>query len=122
MDTILLVVHLLIAVTLIVTILLQRSEGGALGIGGGGGGGGMMSGRAAGNLLSRVAAICGGLFFATSLGLTLIATYNTSPTDLLGGSENQVPAPFAAPEVPGSEVPAAPTAPEVPSAPVVPRG
>ena len=118
MDTILRLVHLVIAVTLIVTILLQRAEGGALGIGGGGGGGGgMMSGRAAGNLLSRVAAICGGLFFATSLGLTLIATYDSSPADLLGDSENQVPAPFAAPEIPG-----APTAPEAPTAPVVPRG
>lgn len=112
MDTILLVVHLLIAVTLIVTILLQRSEGGALGIGGGGGG--MMSGRAAGNLLSRVAAICGGLFFATSLGLTVIATYDQSPADLLGGTDGQVPAPFAAPEIPG--------APVIPSAPIVPRG
>ncbi|MGI9463390.1 MAG: preprotein translocase subunit SecG, partial [Aestuariivirgaceae bacterium] len=57
MTTVLLVVHLLIALGLIGAILLQRSEGGALGIGGGGGGGGsMFSSRGAANLLTRVTA------------------------------------------------------------------
>ena len=52
MQAILLVVHLLIALIMIGLILLQRSEGGALGIGGGGGGGGFMTGRATANFLT----------------------------------------------------------------------
>ena len=63
MTTILLIIHLMVAITLVALVLLQRSEGGALGIGGGGGG--MMSGRGAGNMLTRATAIVGAIFFAT---------------------------------------------------------
>jgi preprotein translocase subunit SecG len=74
MITVILVVHLLIAIALVVTVLLQRSEGGALGIGGGGGGaGGFMTGRSAANLLTRTTAVLAGLFFVTSLTLSLLA-------------------------------------------------
>ena len=59
MTTILLIVHLLIALALVGVILLQRSEGGALGIGGGGVGG-LMTGRSSANLLTRATAIPGG--------------------------------------------------------------
>ncbi len=55
MATVLLVVHLLIAAGLVGVVLLQRSEGGALGIGGGGGGG-FMTGRGTANLLTRATA------------------------------------------------------------------
>jgi preprotein translocase subunit SecG len=81
MATILLVIHLMIAVTLVATILLQRSEGGALGIGGGGGG--LVSNRAAGNMLTRTSGILAGLFFLTSIGLTLLAREESRATSIL---------------------------------------
>ena len=68
----LLVLHLIIAVALIGVVLVQKSEGGALGIGGGGGGG-LMSARGAANFLTRLTAILAGLFMLTSLGLTVLA-------------------------------------------------
>jgi preprotein translocase subunit SecG len=76
MQTVLLVLHLLIALALIGVVLLQRSEGGALGIGGGGGGAGsLFSARGVGNTLTRTTAILAVIFFLTSIGLTLISTH-----------------------------------------------
>jgi preprotein translocase subunit SecG len=72
MATVLLIIHIMLALGLIGVVLLQRSEGGALGIGGGGGGG-FMTGRGAANFLTRVTAGLAAAFFATSLLLTLIA-------------------------------------------------
>jgi preprotein translocase subunit SecG len=77
MATVLLIIHLMIALALIGVVLLQRSEGGALGIGGGGGGG-FMTGRGAANLLTRVTAGLAVAFFATSLLLSLVATRSTT--------------------------------------------
>jgi preprotein translocase subunit SecG len=71
MTTILLILHLMIAAALVGVVLLQRSEGGALGIGGGGG---FMTGRGAANFLTRVTAGLAAAFFATSMALTLLAT------------------------------------------------
>jgi preprotein translocase subunit SecG len=76
MQTVLLVVHLIIAVILIGTILLQKSEGGALGIGGGGGGGNLFSARGVGNTLTRTTAILALAFFLTSLSLTMVSIYS----------------------------------------------
>ena len=74
MTTILLTVHIMIAVALIGVVLLQRSEGGALGIGGGaGGGGGFMTARGTANLLTRVTAFLAAAFFITSIGLAILA-------------------------------------------------
>ena len=70
MTTIILIVHLLIALALVGVILLQRSEGGALGIGGGGFGG-LMTGRASANLLTRTTAVLAAGFIATSLLLAI---------------------------------------------------
>ena len=78
MATVLLVIHIMVAAALVGLVLLQRSEGGALGIGGSGGsGGGFMTGRGAANLLTRVTALFAALFFATSILLTLIAQQGT---------------------------------------------
>jgi len=76
MQTVLLVAHLIIAIGLIGVVLLQRSEGGALGIGGGGGGGGgnLFSARGVGNALTRTTAYLAVTFFATSITLTVLAT------------------------------------------------
>ena len=75
METVILVVHLIIALGLIGVVLLQRSEGGALGIGSGGGGGGnLVSARGVGNALTRTTAYLALGFFATSIALTMLAT------------------------------------------------
>ena len=73
MLSFILVIHLIIAIVLIVLVLLQRSEGGGLGIGGSGA---FMSGRAAGNVLSRLTAIFATIFFITSLSLALLSSSN----------------------------------------------
>jgi len=86
MATVLLVIHIMVAAALVGLVLLQRSEGGALGIGGGGGGGsggGFMSGRGAANLLTRVTALFAAAFFVTSILLTLIATKGSGPGNSL---------------------------------------
>ena len=99
MITVILVIHLLIAIALVSTILLQRSEGGALGIGGSGGGaGGLMTGRAAGNLLTRTTAILAVAFFSTSLLLAVLADNRSEPTSILdgvGATEESTPVPAA---------------------------
>jgi preprotein translocase subunit SecG len=89
MEAVLIVVHLMIVVALVGTVLLQRSEGGALGIGGGGGG--FMSGRGAANALTRASAILAAAFFATSIALTLIATQRTAPPSILEGVSGTQP-------------------------------
>ena len=66
MATVLLVIHLMIATTLVCVVLLQKSEGGALGIGGGGGGG-FLTGRGTANLLTRTTAALAAAFFLTSI-------------------------------------------------------
>lgn len=86
MATVILVIHLMVAATLVGLVLLQRSEGGALGIGGGGGsGGGFMSGRGAANMLTRVTAVIAALFFVTSISLTMIAQQSSAPSRGLEG-------------------------------------
>ena len=72
MSTVLLVIHLLVAIFLVALILLQRSGGGALdGLGGGSGAGNFLTARGTGNLLTRLTAILATLFFITSLSLSL---------------------------------------------------
>lgn len=101
---IILVIHLLIAIALVGVILLQRSEGGALGIGGGGGGG-LMTGRQAGNLLTRTTAILATSFFVTSLALAIIANNRSS------GSSPFDAVPTAKPVQQAPAAPAEPAAP-----------
>lgn len=72
MQSVLLVIHLIVAIALIGVVLLQRSEGGALGIGGGGAGN-LFSARGVGNALTRTTAYLAVAFFATSIALTLVA-------------------------------------------------
>ncbi len=140
MATIILVIHLMIAVALVAVVLLQRSEGGALGIGGGGGGG-FMSGRGVGSALTRATAILAAAFFVTSLALGIIAARGGKSSILDGlapapsTSGITVPAPLAVPQAdqsapaapgatpaPASAAPTTtPAAPATPSTPVVPR-
>ncbi|RBI87017.1 preprotein translocase subunit SecG [Rhodosalinus halophilus] len=105
MENVVLIVHLLLALTLIGVVLMQRSEGGGLGMGGGGGN--AMSGRAAGTALGKVTWILAIAFIGTSLTLTIFAAENatgTSVLDRLGadGAPEET-APEAAPGVPDTE-------------------
>ena len=90
MTTIVLVIHLILAIALVAVVLLQRSEGGALGMGGGGGMGGFMTGRATADLLTRTTAFLAAGFMATSLTLAILAS-----TDRNSGSIIDQPAPAA---------------------------
>lgn len=76
---ILLTIQIIVSVSMAGLILIQRSEGGALGMGGGGGGG-FMSARGAGNLLTRATAILAFVFFANSIGLTIVGNFSTRQT------------------------------------------
>jgi preprotein translocase subunit SecG len=107
MTTILLIIHLLIALALVGVILLQRSEGGALGIGGGGFGG-LMTGRASSNLLTRTTAFLAAGFIATSLLLAIAASYTRAPSSILDQPTPTAPAQPAAPATPAE--PSAPLA------------
>lgn len=92
MQTVLIVIHLLIVLALIVTVLLQRSEGG-LGLGGGSSGGvsGFMTGRGQANALTRATAILATLFFATSITLAIMAHHSNAPRSILDGSGTPQP-------------------------------
>ncbi|THF59986.1 preprotein translocase subunit SecG [Ollibium composti] len=80
METVLIVVHLMVVLALVGVVLLQRSEGGGLGIGGGSG---FMTARGAANALTRATAILATIFFATSLILSMVARYGEKPIDIL---------------------------------------
>lgn len=148
MANVLIVVYLLIVLALIGVILIQRSEGGALGIGGGGGGG-LMTARGSANLLTRTTAILATLFFATAIGLTVLSELDrgtssildravttnedgTAPSNVLdalnalqGDTTSDLPVPAEA-QAPATTAPAAPAANAtsdlpVPSAPATPE-
>jgi preprotein translocase subunit SecG len=82
MQTVIIVVHLMIVATLIATVLLQKSEGGGLGVGGGAG---FMSSRGTANLLTRTTAVLAVGFFITSLLLSWIASYDRKPSSIING-------------------------------------
>ena len=110
MASVVLIIHLIIALALVGLVLLQRSEGGALGIGGGGGGGGMFSSRGAANLLTRATAVLAGVFFLTSIGLTILARQDNAPTSIF---QDQQPA--ASGEQPAGDAPTDTKLPQLPA-------
>jgi preprotein translocase subunit SecG len=114
---IVLVIHLLLAIALVGVVLLQRSEGGALGMGGGGGGN-LMTGRAAGNLLTRTTAILAGAFFLTSLGLAMLANNRSETASPFAQVPAASPAAPKAASSPAKAPAAAPKKPAPPSAPL----
>ncbi|MEO1656735.1 MAG: preprotein translocase subunit SecG [Pseudomonadota bacterium] len=85
MTAIILTIHTMVVLALVGVVLLQRSEGGALGMGGGGGG--LMSGRGAATALTRTTTILAGVFFVTSLTLALVADRGQSNIDFLPTEE-----------------------------------
>jgi len=111
METIVLIIHLFLAIGLVAVVLMQRSEGGALGIGGGGGGGGggmggMFSARGAANALTRTTAILAICFMFTSLMLAILAGGGRSGGSILDSAPaaQEAPAPVdSQPLVPQAE-------------------
>ena len=82
MENVLLVAYLLIVLALIAVILIQRSEGGGLGMGSANANG-LVSVRGQANLLTRTTAVLAGLFFASAIGLTIMAELNRTTSDIL---------------------------------------
>jgi len=129
MQHVIIVIHLMLVLALIGVVLLQRSEGGGLGIGSTGG---FMTSRGTANVLTRATAILAGLFFLTSLLLSILAGVNRKPASVLQGEQSAPAAPGApAPlggggggllnQLQGGTPPAAPAAPAAPSGPQVPQ-
>lgn len=131
MITVILVVHLMLAVALVGVIMVQKSEGGALGMGGGGGMSGFMTGRSAANLLTRTTAIIAAAFFATSIALALISSHQRAQTSLIDSGAPpassapgtpSIPMPLGTPPANTNQAPLAPSqvpAPTGPAAPLV---
>jgi preprotein translocase subunit SecG len=96
MITVVIVIHLMVVLAMIGFVLLQKSEGGGLGIGGGGG---FMTSRGTTNVLTRTTAILAAIFFVTSLSLSVIAGIDRKPRTIVpaGG--------VGAPTVPGAPAP-----------------
>ena len=104
MQPLILTIHILIALALIGAVLLQRSEGGGLGIGGGGGsGGGFMTARGTANMMTRVTAILAACFFATSLILAILAGSQRDSVSIVDEVISETPAPASGPVVPTTE-------------------
>ncbi|MED5305448.1 MAG: preprotein translocase subunit SecG [Pseudomonadota bacterium] len=104
MQTLVLTIHILIALALIGAVLLQRSEGGGLGIGSGGGaGGGFMTARGTANMMTRVTAILAACFFGTSLILAIMAGGQREASSIIDEVINETPVPASGPVVPTKE-------------------
>ena len=94
MQTVVIVIHLMIVATLIGAVLLQKSEGGGLGVGGGAG---FMSSRGTANLLTRTTAVLAVGFFLTSLFLSWYASYDRKPSSIINPASQSQPAGPATP-------------------------
>jgi len=130
MLTVLIVIHLMIVLAMIGTVLLQRSEGGGLGIGSSGG---FLTSRGTANVLTRTTALLAAGFFATSLLLSILASMDRKPRTILPNApagQSQPGSPTTAPPLGqgggvldqlrgggqggGQEAPPAPSGPQVP--------
>jgi preprotein translocase subunit SecG len=134
MQTVVIVIHLMIVLAMIGVVLLQKSEGGGLGMGGGSG---FLSSRGSANVLTRTTAILALGFFVTSLMLSILAGFDRKPRSILQNAGATSPATAPAPGAPppleqgagglldtlrGQPAPGAPSAPaEGGGAPQVPR-
>jgi preprotein translocase subunit SecG len=135
MIKVLLMLHVFVTIALIGVVLIQRSEGGGLGLGGGQGMGSFMTGRGTANLLTRTTAILGTAFFILSLTLAMLykgsnannnAAILNTPAAQTAPATPAVPAPgtpaspLSLPQTPADALPAQAPNPAVPSAPAVP--
>ncbi len=100
MSAIILVVHLILALAMIGVVLIQKSEGGGLGMGGGMSG--FMTGRSTANLLTRTTAILAAGFMVTSIVLALLAGVQRAPHSIIEQSQPAAPSAPAQPAVPAA--------------------
>ena len=115
MENVVLVIHLILALSLIGTVLLQRSEGGGLGMGGGGGG--ATGGRPAPTAMSKVTWILAVAFICTSIALTLISASQSANSSVVDRVDTESTEETTVPELGDSLLPPSSTdAPLVPSA------
>ncbi len=114
MQNVLLTIHLIACIALVIAVMLQRSEGGALGMGGGGTGG-LISGRGAAGVLVRTTMILAGVFFVTSIVMTRLNNDTSSQPSLLERQAGETSDPFdtlkTQPATPDALNSGAPTAP-----------
>jgi preprotein translocase subunit SecG len=130
MQTVIVVIHLMVVIAMIGFVLLQKSEGGGLGIGSTGG---FLTSRGTANVLTRATAILALVFFVTSLLLSILAGMGRKPASILntGSPATQQP---GAPPAPlgqgggildtlrgGAQQPSAPATPVPPAAPSGPQ-
>lgn len=125
MENVVLAIHLIVALLLVGVVLLQRSEGGGLGMGSAGG---TMTGRGVATALQKVTWVLAATFIATSVTLTILAAGGSSTASVIDQFGGTAPAPAEAP-APASplgndllppattDAPAAPPAAEAPAAP-----
>ncbi len=99
MTAAILLLHLFLAVALVLVVLLQRSEGGALGIGGGTMGG-LMTARGSANLLTRATGIIAAGFIVTSMTLAILASSDRAPRSIMDQPVKAAPAEPAKPQAP----------------------
>ena len=111
MQTVLVIVQLVVSIALVIVVLLQPSEGGALGIGGGGGGGfgGLFSPRGAASTLTRTTAILAVVFFLVSMGLTIMALHAKPQASILDSAPAKTQPVKNPAQKPASQLPAVPT-------------
>jgi preprotein translocase subunit SecG len=115
MIILLLAIHMLVAIALVGVILLQKSEGGALGMGGGGMSG-FMTGRSTANLLTRVTAVLAAAFMTTSVLLVVMHNRQSAPRSILEQGAPATPPAPATPVAPPQTPPAEPAQPSAPLA------
>ncbi len=102
MQTILLILHVLFALAIVGLVLLQRGEGGGLGMGGGGNMQGLMSARGTASMMTRATAIAAALFFVSSLALSILVSDRGESVSIVDDIETQEPV-ETIPVVPTSE-------------------
>jgi len=95
MQTVIIVIHLMVVLAMTGVVLLQRSEGGGLGMGGRTGG--FLTSRGSANVLTRTTATLAAVFFATSLVLSILAGWDRKPHSILEGATPTQPSPAGAP-------------------------
>ena len=129
---VLLAVQIVVCIAMIGVILLQRSEGGGLGLGSGGGVSGLMTGRGAANAMTRTTVILATIFICTSIALALIAKASRTSGPLTPGTSGKrelttlpgaptpspIPSPSSPPAIPQPSAPA----PATPAAPAPASG
>ena len=97
MQTVAIVIHLMIVLVMIGAVLLQKSEGGGLGMGGGAG---FMSTRGTANLLTRTTAVLAFFFFVTSIFLSWYAGLERKPVSIIAPASQGGPSGAAVPVAP----------------------